>query len=114
MASLPTSLSNFLRQFVFVIVASLGAATMFTATAASAGKPVYYEATLASPAKTATKVVKGVVWHCKETTCKASESRTRDAYVCAKLARKMGDVTAFTVKGVAFDDAALAECNGKK
>ncbi len=113
MTPLPMSLSNTLRQLMFVIVASLGAVTMFTATTAHAGKTVYYEATLASSAKDSTKVVKGVVWHCKDTTCKATKSRTRDAFVCANLTRKMGDVTEFKVRGEAFDAAALAKCNGK-
>lgn len=73
---------------------------------------VYYTAELAAPAKDARSIVKGVVWHCKGTTCRARKSNSRPVNVCKRLSNDMGEITSFTAKGKALADAKLAKCNG--
>ncbi len=107
------NLHPYLRNFLFALAAIFVSSFMLTNTAMAKGEPVYYEATLAAPVKDNVTIVKGTIWHCRNNVCKASKSRTKDAYVCAKLARKVGEVTAFEIKGVPFDPAALVSCNGK-
>ena len=103
-----------MQSFVFAAIALATTAALFSASTADArGKPVYYEATLASPASDSITIVKGVIWHCEGTSCRAAQAASgRDAYVCQRMVRKMGDVTAFVAAGEAFDEAALAACNG--
>ena len=101
------------QSVAFAATALAVTATLFSASTADArAKPVYYEATLASPASDSIKVVKGVIWHCEGTSCRAAETAGRDDYVCAKAARKLGDITAFTAGETTFDAAAIAKCNG--
>jgi len=113
MTFISRNLQAILQNSLFAIVAIISASMVMTSTAQAKPVPVYYEATLAAPAKDTTNVVKGTIWHCNGDSCKASKSRTKDEYVCAKMVRKIGHVTAFAAGGVAFDEAALAACNGK-
>jgi len=112
MTALSRNLDSLIRNSLFAIVAVVGASMMLTTTASAKGNPVYYTAQLEAPTKYDTKVVKGTVWHCEGDTCKASKSRTKDEYVCAKMARKLGEVKSFTAGGVEFDAVAIATCNG--
>lgn len=113
--------SSFLRATLF---SKLGAATMallyttltfgavLTPTTAEARtSTVYYTAELAAPAKESRSIVKGVVWYCEGTTCRARKSNSRPVNVCKRLSNDMGAITAFTAKGKALADAKLAKCN---
>ena len=106
-----------LTQLGFVAAAFLGTALSFGATAspAHAALSPYYQAQLATPVTGAAKDIQNdVAWKCAGDACRGSEGNSRAEVVCARLARKFGEVTAFTVKGQALDDEALAKCNGEK
>lgn len=68
-------------------------------------------AELSAPAKTAKVIGKGVVWHCAGASCTAPQGDSRPAISCAALVKQVGQVSAFTVGGVALDEAALTRCN---
>jgi hypothetical protein len=72
----------------------------------------YYTAELAAPAKDSRSIVRGVVWHCEGTTCRAKKSNSRPTNVCKRLSNDMGEITSFTAKGKALADEKLAKCNG--
>jgi hypothetical protein len=56
-------------------------------------------------------IVRETLWKCAGDSCTASEAASRPEIVCATAARKIGRISAFTAKGVAFDAAALNKCN---
>jgi hypothetical protein len=106
-----------LTQIGFVAAAILGTALSFgaTATPAYAALTPYYQAQLATPLTGAAKDVQNdVAWKCAGDSCRGSEGNSRAEVVCARLARKFGEVTAFAIKGDALDADQLAKCNGEK
>ncbi|MEZ5710140.1 MAG: hypothetical protein R3E02_12215 [Blastomonas sp.] len=105
------TLPKAIQQFAIVIVASLSALTMFSATTAHAQTGGYFRAELASPVEKTVEVVNGVVWRCEGTSCTGTKSTSRPVNACARLARKVGEVTAFTVRGDAMDAEDLTSCN---
>jgi hypothetical protein len=107
-----------LSQLALVAAAIFGTALSFGATtspahAAAAGS--YYEVQLAAPlAGAKTTVVSDVAWTCDGATCRASEGSSRAEVVCARVARKLGEVASFSAKGETLDAQGLAKCNGEK
>ncbi|QGN55243.1 hypothetical protein [Novosphingobium sp. Gsoil 351] len=106
-----------LSQLAFVAAAFVGTALSFGATAspAFAAGGSFYEVQLATPldgAKTA--VVSDVAWKCDGATCRGSQGTSRAEVVCARVARKFGEVASFASKGEALDAEGLAKCNGEK
>lgn len=106
-----------LSRLAFVAAAILGTALSFGATTApafAAASP-YYQAQLASPITgTARDIQNDVAWKCEGESCRGTEGNSRAEVVCARLARKFGEVTAFAVKGEALAADELAKCNGAK
>lgn len=92
-------------------IATAAALTML-ASPVQAGSKVYYEAKLAAPVEKQTEIIRGVVWRCAGDTCRAPKATSRPSNVCGRLARKMGEVTEFSVRGEAVDAQMIAECNG--
>ncbi|MEO0589057.1 MAG: hypothetical protein AAFY81_08215 [Pseudomonadota bacterium] len=72
----------------------------------------YYTATLAAPAEDDRAVAGGVAWACQDNTCVAAKGTSRPVRICRGLAREFGEITSFTTKGEALDEASLAKCNG--
>ena len=72
---------------------------------------VYYTAELAAPAKESRTIIRGMVWHCEGTTCKARKGNSRPVITCKRLANEMGEITEFTAKGEALAEEKLAKCN---
>ena len=106
-----------LTQLGFVAAAFLGTALSFgaTATPAYAAMTPYYQAQLATPVTGAARDIQNdVAWKCAGDACRGSEGNSRAEVVCARLARKFGEVTAFTAKGQELDAEQLAKCNGEK
>ena len=106
-----------LSQLAFVAAAFVGTALSFGATTspAHAAGSSFYEVQLAAPlAGARTQVVNDVAWKCEGTTCRGSQGTSRAEIVCARVARKLGEVASFTAKGEALDAEALAKCNGEK
>lgn len=71
----------------------------------------FYSATLAAPTDATRAIAGGVVWNCAGTDCTAPRGTSRPAVMCARLAREVGTVSAFTANGEALDAAALERCN---
>ena len=108
---------SLLTQLTIGAVALLGTAVSFGATTAPAyaATPGYYQAQLATPADSArTEVQNGVAWKCAGGECRGNEGSSRPEIVCARLAKKVGPLAGFAVKGEALDAEALAKCNGEK
>ena len=106
-----------LSQLAFVAAAFVGTALSFGATTAPAHAAggSFYEVQLAAPVVGArTQVVSDVAWKCEGTTCRGSQGTSRAEIVCARVARKLGEVASFTAKGEALDAEGLAKCNGEK
>ena len=106
-----------LSQLAFVAAAFVGTALSFGATTspAHAAGAAYYEVQLAAPVASAkTTVVSDVAWKCDGATCRGGEGSSRAEVVCARVARKLGEVASFTAKGEALDAVGLAKCNGEK
>jgi hypothetical protein len=106
-----------LSQLAFVAAAFVGTALSFGATAApaSAATGAFYEVQLAAPVAGAkTTVINDVAFKCEGATCRGSQGTSRAEVVCARLARKVGEVASFTAKGETLDAEGLAKCNGEK
>ncbi|MEN3747275.1 hypothetical protein TPR58_08845 [Sphingomonas sp. HF-S3] len=100
----------------FLAVAAAAAATLaLTPAAGIAQTPggAYYTATAeAAPAKSSV-VTRSTIWRCTETTCIAPKATARDAIMCELVAREVGKLASFAVKGEAFDAASLDKCNAR-
>ena len=108
---------SLLSQLAFVAAAFVGTALSFgaTTTPASAATGAFYEVQLAAPVAGAkTTVINDVAFRCDGATCRGSQGTSRAEVVCARLARKVGEVASFTAKGEALDAEGLAKCNGEK
>ena len=106
-----------LSQLAFVAAAFVGTALSFgvTASPAHAAGGSFYEVQLATPLASAkTAVVSDVAWKCDGATCLGSKGTSRAEIVCARVARKLGEVASFSAKGEALDAEGLAKCNGEK
>ena len=106
-----------LSQLAFVAAAFVGTALSFGATTSpvQAATTSFYEVQLAAPLDSAkTTVVNDVAWKCDGATCRGSEGSSRAEVVCARVARKLGEVASFTAKGETLDAQGLAKCNGEK
>ena len=106
-----------LSQLAFVAAAFVGTALSFgaTTTPAHAAGGAFYEVQLAAPlAGAKTTVINAVAFRCEGATCRGSQGTSRAEVVCARLARKVGEVSSFTAKGEALDAESLAKCNGEK
>ena len=108
---------SLLARIAIGALALIGTTASFgvTAVPASAAVPGYYQAQLVAPAESPrTEVQNGVAWKCAGGECRGTEGSSRPEIVCARLARKVGPIAGFTVKGEALDAEALAKCNGEK
>jgi hypothetical protein len=108
-------LANALTQFAFVAAATISSLVMMQTSTASAQTPSsgYFTAELAAPVEKTTKIIQGVVWQCEGTVCSGSKATSRPINACARLSRKMGEVTAFTTRNEAMAGEELATCNAK-
>ena len=96
----------------FFAVAAAAAATLALApTAGFAQTSRYYSATAATAPGQASIVTRSTVWRCADTGCSAPKASSRDAIMCELLAKEVGQLTAFSANGTAFDAEALAKCN---
>ncbi|MCW3837170.1 hypothetical protein ACFQ1E_14680 [Sphingomonas canadensis] len=99
----------------FFSVAAVAAAALAFTPAAGIAQTArgYYAATPATTPEKASLVTRTTVWKCGEGVCVASKATSRDAIMCELVARELGELTAFSVQGVAFDADALAKCNAR-
>ena len=88
-----------------ILASALFAAPAFAAPAFQAQPEV---------APTATKfVVRDTIWNCGDAGCAANSGSSRAAVVCALLAKEVGVLRSFTVRGEALAPEALAKCNSR-
>lgn len=93
--------------------ALLVAAALFAAAPAFAQTPAS-SATLADAAKAPAgrTIIDGATWRCEGSACTATGGSNQPApRACRRVAQRLGQLTAFTYKGVALTEAELAACN---
>jgi hypothetical protein len=104
-----------LRPLLPAILALVGTAASFGITAAparAAAPGAFYTVTLAVPLAAPAKMVEGeTLWSCAGSECSAARDTSRPAVVCARLARKVGQVTSFVTPKGEMPAEDLARCN---
>lgn len=79
---------------------------------ALAAAPHFQAEPVVQPAKNKI-ALRDTLWNCAGRTCAARESSSRPAIVCAVLARQVGTLRSFSVKGQALEAAELERCNAR-
>lgn len=90
------------------------AVLLFAAPQAHANTSRYYTVELAQPAASNKAVVRGVVFQCNGTSCRAPLTSSAPRNVCASVAREFGEVTSFKAGDRVLDASDLDGCNSKK
>ncbi len=106
--------SSAVRQLLPAVLALVGTAAAFAATAipARAASGPFYSATLTRPMDGVQKVIqKGVLWKCDGAQCSAPRDTSRPTIVCARLVQKVGPVTRFATPQGDLAEQDLARCN---
>jgi hypothetical protein len=93
-----------------MIRAAIIASALFAAPAFAA--PAFQAQPEAAPAA-AKFVLRDTIWTCGDTGCAANASDSRAAVVCALLAKEVGALKTFSVRGEALAPDALAKCNAR-
>ncbi|HWK36542.1 CC_3452 family protein [Sphingomonas sp.] len=100
-------------RIVSTAAAAAASLMLFAAVPATAQGNAYYSATAASgQLKKASLVTRNTIWKCSDTVCTAGKAPDRDTTVCAMVAQRIGQLSAFTANGTAFTGEALEKCNG--
>jgi hypothetical protein len=109
------TLSPISQRSIALFAAALASATLlFGAPAAHAApKSAYYQVELAQPAGVKKAIVRGVVFQCEGTVCRAPMSASAAKNVCASLAREIGQVQSFKAADRVLDANEMASCNVK-
>lgn len=98
----------------FFTTAALAAASLIVAAApASAQGGAYYSATPAGKLKKASVVTRNTIWKCTDGVCTANKGTERDGVLCELVVQRVGELSAFTVGGAAYDADALKRCNAR-
>lgn len=108
--STSTSFRKPFLALALLVLAIVGGALAATS-ARAAESAAFYRAELAQPAAAQTVVAGGLAWRCDGSACSATRSTSRDAIVCAKLAKEVGQLTSFASRKGALEAADLARCN---
>ena len=93
------------------LTAILLSSLMFATPAFAAG-PHFQAEPVAKPAETRI-ALRDTMWRCGDAGCGAAQSSSRPAIVCAVLAREVGTLKSFAVKGEALGAEELAKCNAR-
>lgn len=100
-----------IRSIVTAIVASAATLAATGAVAQPAGG--YYVATpVAAPAK-ARLMTRATPWNLQNGSFIAAQAPERDLVLCQLVAKDVGQLSAFSAGGKAFDADALGKCNAK-
>ncbi len=95
-----------------MIRAALLLSSLLLATPVLAAGPHFQAEPVAKPAE-AQLALRDTLWRCGDVGCGASESSSRPAIVCAVLAREVGALRSFSVKGEALGAEELEKCNAR-
>jgi hypothetical protein len=92
--------------------AFLAASLLLAAPALAAAGPHFQAEPAARPAESRL-ALRDTLWRCGDDGCAAAESSSRPAIVCAVLAREIGTLRSFSVRGEALSPDALDRCNAR-
>ena len=90
------------------------AVLLFAAPQAHANNGGYYTVELAQPAAASKAVVRGVVFQCNGTSCRAPLTSSAPRNVCASVAKEFGEVTSFKAGDRVLEASDIDGCNQKK
>jgi hypothetical protein len=110
-----------LSQSFSRVGAFAGAAVMTAGMLAIPATPVqanngarYYTVELAQPAANNTAIIRGVIFKCEGTSCRAPIAGSAPRNVCASVAKEFGEVTSFKAGDRVLEASDIANCNAKK
>ena len=83
------------------------------ATPAQAAGARYYTAELAQPAQTKQAIIRGVMFKCVGTSCRAPLAGSAPRNVCISVAKEFGQVVSFKAGERILDATDLTSCNAK-
>jgi hypothetical protein len=98
------------------LVGALATSTvlLFAAPQAHAASPRYYTVELAQPVTAQKAIVRGVVFQCEGTSCRAPIASSAPRNVCVSVAREFGEVVSFKAGDRVLEASDLSTCNEKK
>lgn len=106
-----TALSHTISRSLSAL-ALAGAVMALSPAQALAGNGAGYSVTLAAPLSAPKQaIINEALWKCAGDTCVAAGNGSRPVLVCQQVARKFGEVAAFTAAGSALASEDLAKCN---
>jgi hypothetical protein len=73
----------------------------------------YYTVELAQPAAAKEAIIRGVMFKCEGTSCRAPITGSAPRNVCVSVAKEFGEVASFKAGDRILDAADLASCNQK-
>ncbi|MFM2411053.1 MAG: hypothetical protein RL481_1881 [Pseudomonadota bacterium] len=105
---------SFTRLGVFVgaLVATAGVMAI-PATPVQAAGARYYTVELAQPTAAKEAIVRGVMFKCEGTSCRAPITGSAPRNVCVSVAKEFGAVTSFKAGDRVLDANDIASCNAK-
>jgi hypothetical protein len=109
-------LSQLLTRFGATIPAAvMGAVILIAVPSAHAAQgSSYYKIELAEAAPVKKTIVRGVMFQCEGTTCRAPITGSAPKNVCVSIAKEFGEVRSFQAGERTFGTDEVASCNVKK
>jgi hypothetical protein len=105
---------SFSRLGAFVGALAVTAGVMaIPATPAQAAGARYYTIELAQPVEAKEAIIRGVMFKCEGTSCRAPITGSAPRNVCVSVAKEFGAVATFKAGDRVLDAADLATCNAK-
>ena len=101
-----------LGAFVGALAVTAGVVAI-PATPAQAAGGRYYTVELAQPAEAKQAIIRGVMFKCEGTSCRAPVIGSAPRNVCISVAKEFGAVASFKAGDRVLDAADLANCNAK-
>lgn len=102
------------RLGALVGAVATSAVLLFAGPQAHANAGRFYTVELAQPAASSKAVVRGVVFQCEGTSCRAPVASSAPRNVCASVAKEFGEVTSFKAGDRVLEADDIATCNAKK
>lgn len=84
------------------------------ATPVNAAAARYYTIELAQPAEAKEAIIRGVMFKCEGTSCRAPVTGSAPRNVCASVAKEFGEVVTFKAGDRVLEASDIASCNAKK
>jgi hypothetical protein len=99
---------------ILPLIATTASSLLFLAAAAVAAPRPSYVAELAAPTTAVKLVSSDRLWGCEGVLCAAAGPADSAArHICSRLAKEVGPLKSFAVRGRAFDADQLAACNAR-